>query len=394
MLRERILLLLGIKEEGKYIDFNHIFDKVSRDEAIFRRVGKSEIKEDEIKEELEKLVSLKLVERKDNLFAISQKGKEELRKILKDAEKAKKLNLSYRLVFEAINYYKEASPAIFPFLKNRAASVVKIFSNDSEPFSGVKAIFVRYAKYKPVKVFVQIKSESEIMEKVYDHAIDFIPYVHELKSRLPSWFILDLDAGEKIKRHEHGFEVVKMVAEKICEVLESFEIKPCIKFSGSRGMQIWARFENEKLKNLTHTSDLFSVYRELAIFVQKKAEERIKEAGEEARVISEIVGKGKEITTSKVARKEEREEKILVDWSSMKINGDVRAPFSMHYKTGLISCPIERKEIKSFEISDAEPEKVAKKIEKLKKAFELEESDARKLYKAYVKEFKKQETLA
>ena len=390
MFRERILLLLGIKEEKRYVDFNHIFDKVSRDEAVFRGVEKSEIKEKEIKEEIEKLVSEALVEKRGNAFAITEKGRKELRKILSNKEKADKLNLSYKLVFEAIEYYKAASSAIFAFLKNRATSVVKIFSDEAMPFSSVKPIFVRYARYKPVKLFVQIKSESEIMEKVYDHAIDFIPYVHEINSKLPSWFILDLDAGEKIKKHELGFEVVKIVAEKICEVLEGFEIKPCIKFSGSRGMQIWAKLDNRSLS----TSDFFAAYRELAVFVQKKAEERIKEASEnELEVIRKVIGREKEITTSKVAKKEEREDKILVDWSSMKINGDVRAPFSMHYKTGLISCPVERRKIRSFEISDAKPEGVAREIEKLEKAFELEESDAGKLYRAYLKEFKKQGTL-
>lgn len=386
MIKERILLLLGIKEEGRGISFEHIFDKVSRDEAIFRGVKKSEIKENELREELEKLVSMNFIERNGKVFTITRKGREELRRILKDKEKAEKLNLSYKLVFIAIDYYRAASSAIFPFLKNRATSVVKIFSDEVMPFSKLKSIFVRYAKYKPAKVFLQIKSESEVMERVYDHAIDFIPYVHEIGSRLPSWFILDLDAGERIKKHEHGFEAVKIVAEKICDVLESFEIKPCIKFSGSRGMQIWAKLDNRSLKQ---ADELFSIYRKLAVFVQKKAEEKIKEASEnEMKIIREVIGEGKEITTSKVAKKEEREDKILVDWSSMKINGDVRAPFSMHYKTGLISCPVERRKIKTFEISHAEPEKVKKDIEKLKKAFELEESNASEIYRAYLKEFK------
>jgi hypothetical protein len=43
----------------------------------------------------------------------------------------------------------------------------------------------------------------------------------------------------------------------------------------------------------------------------------------------------------------------------MKPMGDYRAPFSIHYRTGLVSLPLEPSEIISFKKEDADPLKLA-----------------------------------
>lgn len=367
MLEERILLLLAIKEKGRKIDFSHIAEKVIRDEG--------NITEKEVSETLKGLVSKNLVLKVNNTYAITDEGRRFLYTRLSEVED--KLNLSYRLVLRAKNYYPKAASYILPFLKDRAVSVVKVFSNEKDPINKIKPLFVRYAKYKPKKVFIQINSEKDILRFVAMHAIDFIPYVHRIDCNEPDWLILDLDAGEKFLRYKNFFELVKIVAKYTVEVLEEYEIKACLKFSGSRGMQIWASLDNSGLKG-----DIFALYRKFSVYIQAEVEKKIQSLPKE--ILNEfykVTPKGKPITTSTVAKKHERSDQILIDWSSMKKHGDVRAPFSMHYKTGLVSCPIEIDKLDKFRIEDAKPEVVAKNLEKLSKAFELRPCSPEKLVK-------------
>lgn len=369
---DRILLLLSIKETGKIIDFEHIAEKTVRDEK--------EISEAEVKKILDELASSGMISKKPNGYVITEKGIERIRKRL--SEVGSELNLSYRLVLKARDYYPKAAEALVPFLEGRATSVVKIFSDDNDPVNKVKPLFVRYAKYKPKPVFIQINSTEELLSYVDAHAIDFIPYVHKLNSGQPDWFILDLDAGQAFKNYKRGFELLKIAAEKVAEVLEEHEIIPNIKFSGSRGVQIWSKLRSlpQGRRHTRHLSgeiaDLFALYRRLAVAVQEKTEKKIQQLpSKNLEEFYSVVARGKPVTTSIVTKKEERADQILIDWSSMKINGDVRAPFSIHYKTGLVSCPIERRRLLEFQTSEAEPEKVAGNISRLAEAFKLEICD-------------------
>jgi len=357
MLEERILLLLAIKERGRKIDFSHITEKVTRDE--------DNVSETEVRESLETLITKNFVLKFDNSYAITEKGRKTLYSRLPEIED--KLNLSYRLVLKAKEYYPKAAGYLLPFLKDRAVSVVKVFSDSKDPINKIKPLFVRYAKYKPKKVFIQINSENDIQRFVAMHAIDFIPYVHKISSDKPGWLILDLDAGEKFLQHENFFGLMKIVAKLVVEVLEEHEIEASLKFSGSRGMQIWACLDNSKLRG-----DVFALYRRFSVYIQNEVEKKIQRVPRETlREFYKIVPKGKPITTSMVAKKQERKDQILIDWSSMKKHGDVRAPFSMHYKTGLISCPIELSKLSQFKIEDARPEVVVKNLKKLSNSFEL-----------------------
>jgi DNA primase len=368
-LEDRVLLLLSIKEEGKFIGFGHIAEKVVRD-------TRGEATEEEVREVLDRLLSAKLAVEAQGKYAATEQGKQEILGRLKLV--GSELNLSYQMVLRARSYYPRAAQHMLPFLRGRATSVVKVFSDPASPLRRLKPLFVRYARYKPKPVFITIEDEERLLSYVDAHAIDFIPYVHRLASREPDWFILDLDAGSAFKEHPGGFELLKIVTDKVMEVLEEYGVAPRVKFSGSRGMQVWSRLDNEALPR----GDLFALYRRLAVFVQQETEKKLQELPSHTlERFYEVVAEDKPITTSTVAKKAEREDQVLVDWSSMKPRGDVRAPFSMHYKTGLISRPVERRRILDFDPSEAEPERVAERLPALAGAFTLELSDPTELFK-------------
>lgn len=362
-LSDRILLLLAIKEKGKHIDFDHMLEKVSRDE-------KRKIEPSEMLSELNSLVGKGLISVHEDGYSITNEGFKEVLKRLPIV--GDKLNLSYRMVLLAKQYYPEIADYILPFLMNRPVSVVKIFSDEEDPIGKVKPLFVRYARYKPKPQFISINSFQDLMKYVDDHAIDYIPYVHGFDMKAPDWLVIDLDAGEGLKHEEEGFLAVKFVANEVCDFLVENDVIPSVKFSGSRGMQIWTSLDNSKMPGL----DKFATYRLLIQRIQSKVEERIRNS-KPPKELEPLVERG--LTTSSVAKKEERAMKVLIDWSSMKPYGDVRAPFSLHYKTGLVSCPIKLDRIMEFRINEADPSFVMKNVVDLSKHFELKKHDPSKL---------------
>ncbi|MBM5804995.1 MAG: hypothetical protein FJZ49_02850 [Candidatus Verstraetearchaeota archaeon] len=364
--RDRILLLLSIKEPGARIDLQHIFEKVSRDE-------KSPLAEPDIQHELEQMAKGGLVRVGEGVYYITDGGMKLIKNLL--PEIGEDLNLSYRMVLIAKNYYEKVADYLLPFLRERPASIIKIFSDDADPLRKVKPLFVRYARYKPKPVFIKIDSKESLMRYVDDHALDYVPYVHSFDMKEPSWLVLDLDAGEDLRSMEEGFLAVKFVAGELLRLLRENGVHAAVKFSGSRGMQVWASLDNGKMPK----GDLFAFYRLLIQRIQAKVEEEIKSAQPPAALLP-LVEKG--LTTSTVAKKEERSEKVLVDWSSMKPYGDVRAPFSIHYKTGLVSCPVDPARILQFEPSEARPEAVARDAERLFHHFELIKSDPSSLMRS------------
>ncbi len=364
-IKERIALLLGIKEEGKLVDFEHIFEKVSRDVKF---IEKREVSREEIRNNLEALEKEGLIEEVDGKFKPSKSLDEYVKKLIESNEKT--LNRSYVLVWKAKHYYPIVGRLMLPYLKDRAVSVVKIFSGKSNPIEEIDPIFVRYAKYKPRPQYISIDSLDKLMELVHDHCIDFIPYVHKLNEDKPDLFVLDLDAGKEILAKNKGFEFLKYITLKLYEILDEIYIKPMIKFSGSRGFQIWAKLDNSRFKG-----DVFAEYRKVAVKLQEKLELELKRNQEEIKKNFPEFKELKQYTTSQVAHKEEREDKVLIDWSAMKLQGDVRAPFSMHYKTGLISLPLRKEELEEFDVKMAEPFKVIEEIKRGKEFPTLEISD-------------------
>ncbi|MCP8304776.1 MAG: hypothetical protein H3Z50_04840 [archaeon] len=292
-------------------------------------------------------------------------------------EKEGELNRSYVMVWLAKKYYPCVASLMLPFLKDRAVSAVKVFSGKRDPVRDMNVIFVRYAKYKPKPVFLTVDSEDKLLSLVFDHCIDFIPYVHKIGADEPDFFILDLDAGSEVMKSPKAFDFIKYVAFELSNLLTELGVEPMAKFSGSRGFQVWASLDNSELRS---KGDLFKIYRDMTIAIQSILEDRLQDKiGAMVSMFPDIVQHGRKMTTSTVAHKKKRAPQILVDWSSLKPMGDVRAPFSIHYKTGLASIPVPSKEILHFKIEEAHPLRVIKNLGVYEKAAKIEKCNPPKL---------------
>jgi DNA primase len=347
---DHTLMSLAIKRLGKFVDLAHIQEKVSRD-------ARRKLSEEETKQLLDSLIKKGLLQEREGEYAITDAGREYFedrwRKIRDE------LNPDYLKVYRAKKYYPHVVDALLEFCKDRWVSVFRLFTGRA------------WLQRKLGPKYITVKTEKDVQRWLDIHGIDFIPYIHRVNSDRPDWLVIDFDAGRKVT-----FEKTAEVVKAAHGVLEGYGVKPTIKFSGSRGFQIWARFNPHELPKdykpkLLRTErrerNFFSFYADLVRFT-------------EAEVSKEFPG----LTTSETAKKEARIDKVLFDASIIKPMGDVRAPYSMHFKTGLISMPLGVRELEGFKPEQADPELVVKRYKKKGNEFMLEPTDGSMFFGAVV----------
>ena len=345
------LMTLAIKRKGKYVDLAHIQEKLTRDAG-------RKFSEDETSELLNSLIEKGLVETKAGEYAITDAGRKYFDRRWREVRG--ELNQDYLKVYRAKQYYPQVADTLLEFCRDRYVSVFRLFTERA------------WLQRKLGPKYITIKSLNDIQRWLDVHGIDFIPYFHRVGEDRPDWSVIDFDAGKRVP-----MDRTRDVVRTGYEVLEGYGAKPAIKFSGSRGFQIWAQFKPHELpkdyrplglKTEKRERNLFTFYSDIVRFV-------------EAQVADKLPG----LTTSEVAHKEARVDKVLLDPSIIKPMGDVRAPYSMHYKTGLISMPLGLKELGRFKPEDADPELVVERYRKRGNEFVLEPANGEELFEAVVK---------
>ena len=327
-----ILLMFGIKRRGKEVTLEHILEKSKRDLP--------NISEEDVRKAVENLLKKNILLKSKDGYILSDLGFKFFDENFQNfEEELLKINKTWTGIYKAKKYYSsEISDVILQFCKNRHVGFYCTFTE--------KHFFRRKFKDR----YITINSKAELLRFVNMFCIDIIPCVHEIGSEKPSWLVIDIDAGKKVE-----FSKVKEVTKRTYEIMEDYGMKPKLKFSGSRGFQLWCKF---KSFNLPYGfKDYFSLFVEAIKFIQRELDK-------------EIPG----ITTFEVHRKELREDKILLDWSCMKRNGLVRVPYGIHHKTFLVSMPLSIEEIENFNLNEAKPENVLERYRKEGNEFRLEES--------------------
>jgi len=343
-----LLLMFSMKGVGKRVDFNHIKEKLSRDLKISS--------DEEIQKILNGLIQKGFLEEVKGLYGVTEKGKKHFAEILPEIEEdLKKVNQPWLIVYKAKQYYPIVAETVFEFCKNRYVGFYCLFTE--------KRFFRRDFRGKKIV----LKSVKDLLFFVNIHCIDVIPCVHRINKEKPDWLVVDIDPGPKVSWQE-----TKEVAGITYKIFEKLGLKPAMKFSGSRGFQIWSLIEDFempesyqplKLKGESkREKNYFSLFADFVRIIQKEVDKEVPK-----------------MTTSETLAKKEREDKILLDPSSMKPLGLVRSPYGVHSKTGLVSLPIKIKELEEFEPEDAKIEKVLERYKKNGNEFVLKEASPEKL---------------
>jgi DNA primase len=346
--KDHALMTLAIKRRGKFVDVPHVQEKLSRDAG-------EKFEERKARELLDELVKKGLLEERGGEYAITDAGRKFFDKRWREI--GDQLNQDYLKVYRAKQYYPRVIDAVLEFCRDRWVSVFRLFTGRA------------WLQRKLGPRYITIKSSKDVQRWLDVHGIDFIPYIHRVGSNRPDWLVIDFDAGEKVP-----LERTKQVVEAAHRILSGYGINLAIKFSGSRGFQIWAQlkphdlpknYKPKQLRTERRERNFFSFYADIVRFTESCVAERLPG-----------------LTTAETAKKEARVDKVLFDASIIKPMGDVRAPYSMHFKTGLISMPLELKELKRFKFEQADPELVAKRYEERGNEFRLEPAEGSELFKS------------
>jgi DNA primase len=343
-----LLLMFSMKGIGKRVDLKHTKEKISRD--------LKKLSDEETKKILENLISQNFLEEVNGLYGITEKGKKYFAERIKEIEdELRKVNEPWVIVYKAKQYYPFVANTVLEFCKNRFVGFYCLFTE--------KRFFRRDFRGKKII----LNSIKDLMFFINIHYIDVIPCVHRIGINRPDWLVVDIDPGPKV-----DFEKTKEIAEITYKIFEKLKLNPAMKFSGSRGFQVWSLIKEfempESYQPLVlkgeskREKNYFSLFADFVRIIQKEVDK-------------EIPG----ITTSETLGKKEREEKILLDTASMKPMGLVRAPYAVHSKTGLVSMPISIKELKNFERKNATTEKVLERYKKKGNEFFLKPSSPEKL---------------
>lgn len=172
----------------------------------------------------------------------------------------------------------------------------------------------------------------------------------ELNRLRKGWdLVLDIDSALDI-------EAGKIALNKILSLLDEYNIKSYgTKFSGRRGFHVivpWECFP-EKVDFEATEKQFPSIPQTIASYIRYRIENELlqelkKLKGGFSELIKEIQGSIDELDPFLFVD-------IEKDWSKRHL---FRMPYSLHRSTGLVSYPLERSEISSFDLQDAKPENI------------------------------------
>jgi DNA primase len=340
--------MLSMKGIGKRVPLSHIKEKISRD------IGP--MPEPELRRLLDSLVNKKLLEIKANKYGVTELGMRTFAKEFPKIERPlRAVNEPWVIVYLAKRYYPHVAGTIVDFCKGRNVGFYCLFTE--------KRFFRRDFRGRKIT----IRSPRELLFYVDMHYIDVIPCVHRIGIDRPDWLVVDIDPGPRV-----SWQKTKKVAEIVYKIFDKLELNPAMKFSGSRGFQVWsmlkpfvmpAWYRPIRLRaEARRERSYFSLFADFVRVIQQEVDEQLPG-----------------LTTSEAARKAEREDLVLLDPASMKRAGLVRVPYGVHSKTGLVSLPVLLRELRTFKPADTTTEKALARYRARGNEFRLNPADPGKL---------------
>lgn len=161
--------------------------------------------------------------------------------------------------------------------------------------------------------------------------------------------IMDIDSSM-------GLQAAKITLKKILDVLEDYGIESYgVKFSGRRGFHVglpWEMFPRKV--DFEATENQFpEIPRAVVAYVRSEIKSELLEKFIDLKGSFHQLSKELETPVERLSPFAFVD--VEKDWGRRHL---FRLPYSLHEKTWLVSYPIEKNEIDSFEMSDAEPDRV------------------------------------
>ncbi len=240
-----------------------------------------------------------------------------------------------------IDYYNEIAPSILPFLKGRKIGIRQIFDHQ-----------IIYRRHTPDKKhWIYINSKKDLMFWVRWHGWSYFPH---LDGENDLWFAMDID------RRAVDFKGVKIAAFEMAKILSELKIKFLVKFSGSNGFHFLWRYKKPlRIKGKRYTQP-WRFEQKTIEFLQTLLEQRLQNSKYRSYFYRFL--KPDDPITFRSANDPKNNRSILIDEYILKQKATIRAPFSLHEKSKLVSLPIQAEKIVDFDPKkEAHPQTVIKK---------------------------------
>lgn len=239
-----------------------------------------------------------------------------------------------------IDYWRKAAEATLPFLKNRRVAIQQVFNTN--------IIYRRHGEkgLPHTRGWITIKNEEEILEWAYLHTYSFHPH---LLGEEDTWFVIDVDG-----RNPDQFELTKIAAYELSQILERHRTKYLIKFSGGNGFHFMWSLGNERPNWLSFRKTIRIYAKELEMVLQEN----------HAQKFHSLIPRNHPLVVTSSSDQEHRQS-ILIDEQIIHKNAVVRSPYSIHPKTKLVSLPLISNEILGFKANLASLDKIKPKPVKL-----------------------------
>ena len=235
---------------------------------------------------------------------------------------------------DLLRYYTHVAPYILPYLKDRPL-IMKRYP------TGIRGISFHQHDVDDVPEFVdtiELEAEDENGKHMVDYvicnnlathlyvanlgAIERHPWHSTVKKLYnPTWFVFDLDPGEKVE-----FETICEVAVSARDIIKDLGLDSYVKTSGSRGIHVYVPIKPEY------------TYQEVADLA----------AGIAKMVADENPGSA----TVERGKSKRKKDQIYVDHLQNSYGKSVVAPYSVRPKKGAtVSAPLDWKEVEKKTIS-------------------------------------------
>jgi DNA primase len=226
------------------------------------------------------------------------------------------------------------------------------------PFYGKRKAFIRqnikgqviFRRYALRRNPIRIRSEEDVLLWVRRHAIAFFGTLERDDGTID--FVVDVD------RHELSLKLAALAAQHLYQIFQSYGLKPAVNFSGGGGFHFWLNFKPLQDREKSY---VFHFHRKMVDLLQRKLEERI-QSSELRKEFYREVPKRLAITTS--VTKEKAGKQIVLDRATNRMNGCIRAPYSLHDNGKYVCLPLSEEELVHFDTAFVTKEAAVEKYQK------------------------------
>lgn len=308
---------LLIKEDDEYYEFNDI------------GVINTSIKTGRTMEEIQ-----------DNIKLNNKKEKN----IIEDIAITSPDKLLYKNItkLDVINYYKEVSKRMLPFLQNRIISTIrcpegidknkffkKHFESEREGFN---QILVKN-KDKELEEYYYITNIKGLISEVQMNSIEFHTWGSKINNlNSPDIMVFDLDPDENL-----SLDKLREGVKDLKSILDELKLKSYLKTSGGKGYHVLLKMENVTWKEFR------KIAKDIALLMERKWPDKY---------------------TSNM-RKENRKNKIFIDWVRNTYGATSIVPYSLRVRDNApVSFPISWNELDKVKPNEITLKEALKRIKK------------------------------